>query len=101
MGDIDAARVDAAVLLGVAGQYQAVADDLDAAVRVHSAGLAFDGASAGRSYTGHGDAVRMSLDDIVLRLREWSRASAEIAAALRASAHRYVEADAHAASRVG
>jgi hypothetical protein len=34
-------------------------------------------------------------------LRQWSRASAEIAAVLRTSADRYAEADADAARRVG
>jgi len=41
------------------------------------------------------------VDHIVDQLRQWSRAAVEIAAALRASADRYAEADASAARRVG
>lgn len=100
MGESDAAGVDVAALCDVAQQYQAVADDIDDAVRTHLTGLAFDGAAAGRAYTGHGDALRTRVDDIVDGLRQWSRASEEIAATLRASAERYADADARAARRV-
>lgn len=101
MGGTSASRVDAATLLNVAQQYQVAADMIDAAVRTHLSGLAFDGAGAGRSYVAGGDAVRAAVDDIVNQLRRWSRASGEIAAALRASVDRYSEADAHAAGRLG
>ncbi len=98
---MDASRVDAATLLSVAQQYQSAADIVDAAVRTHLSNLAFGGAGAGRSYVAHGDAVRSAVDDVVNQLRRWSRASAEIAAALRVSVERYTEADAHAAGRLG
>ncbi|KUI16832.1 hypothetical protein AU193_21805 [Mycobacterium sp. GA-1285] len=98
---MDTSRVDAAALSSVARQYQAVADTVDAAVRTHLSGLAFDGAGAGRAYVAGGDAVRSAVDDMVNQLREWSRASAEIAGALRASVDRYAEADARAAERMG
>lgn len=101
MGQINAARVDLAAISGVARQYQAVADSIDAVVRTHLRNLAFDGAVAGRAYTGHGDAVRTGVETIVDRLWQWSRASAEIAATLRASAERYADADAGAARRLG
>ena len=101
MGETDAARVDVAALLAVAGQYQEVADSIDAALRTHLLGLAFDGASAGRAYVARGDALRAGVDGIVARLREWSRAATEIAVTLRASADRYVDADARAASWLG
>ncbi|OBB77352.1 Protein of uncharacterised function (DUF2580) [Mycolicibacterium flavescens] len=101
MGGTDAARVDAAALLSVARQYQGAADALDAAVRTHLSGLAFDGAGAGRSYAAGGDAVRSAVDDVVNQLRRWSRASAEIAVALRTCIDRYAEADARAADRLG
>lgn len=97
----DASRVDVAALLGVARQYQVVADIVDATIRTHLSGLAFDGAGAGRSYVAHGDAVRSAVEDIVNQMRRWSRASAEIAAALRVSADRYAEADTRAARRLG
>jgi hypothetical protein len=101
MGQPDAARVDVVALRGVASQYEAAADIVDAAVRSHLTALAFDGAAAGQMHAARGDALRYAVDDIVQQLRGWSRASAEIAAALRASADRYATADAHAARRVG
>ena len=101
MGEPDVARVDVAAVLAVARQYEAAADIVDAAVRTHLTGLVFDGAAAGRMHVARGDALRAAVDDVVDRLRQWSRAAAEIAAALRASADRYAEADARAARRVG
>jgi hypothetical protein len=101
MGEADAARVDVAALIGVARQYETVADIVDGAVRSHLSGLAFDGATAGRMHVARGDALRSAVDHVVDGLRQWSRASAEIAATLRASADRYAEADARAAQRVG
>lgn len=101
MGELNVARVDVGALLGVARQYDAAADILDSAVRTHLAALAFDGAVAGRAHVAGGDAVRNAVDRIADRLWDWSRACAEIAAALRVSADRYVEADAAAARRVG
>lgn len=101
MGETDAARVDVAALRGIAREYQGIADAIDDAVRAQLTALVFDGAAAGRLYTGHGDAVHTGVDDIVDGLRQWSRSSAEIAATLRASAERYAEADARAAQRIG
>ena len=101
MGQPDVARVDLAALHAVARQYEAAADIVEAAVRTHLTGLAFDGAAAGRVHVARGDALRMAVDHVVDQLRQWSRAAAEIAAALRASADRYAEAEARAASRVG
>ncbi|WP_326547833.1 type VII secretion target [Mycolicibacterium sp. ND9-15] len=101
MGEADASRVDVAALLSVAREYQVAADIVDAAIRTHLSGLAFDGARAGRAYVAHGEAVRSAVEDIVNQMRRWSRASAEIAVALRVSANRYAEADAHAAGRLG
>lgn len=101
MGETDATRVDVAALLSVARQYQAVAESLDAAVRTHLTGMLFGGAVAGRAYTGQGDAVRTGVNEVVNQLRQWSRAAAEIAATMRASADRYADADARAARRVG
>lgn len=101
MGQLDAARVDVAALHSVARQYQTVAEIVDGAVRTHLTVLGFDGASAGRLYVARGDAVRAGVDHVADRLRQWSRACAEIAAVLRASADRYAEADAVSARRVG
>ena len=101
MGEPDAAGVDVAALLGVARQYDTAAEIVDTAVRTHLAGLAFDGATAGRLHAARGDALRTAVDRVVDGLREWSRAAAEISSALRVSADRYVDADARAARRVG
>ncbi|MGX9790075.1 type VII secretion target [Mycobacterium sp. MMS18-G62] len=100
MGQPAAAHVDVAALLGVAHQYEACADIIDGVVRAHL-NLEFDGSGAGRMHVARGDALRAAADRIVDQLRQWSRASREIAAALRASADRYAEADARAAQRVG
>ena len=101
MGERDVARVDVAALLGVAGEYDAAADAVDAVVRTQLAGLAFGGAVAGRMHIARVEAVRVAVDVVVDRLGAWSRTSAEIAAALRTSAYRYDEADARSGRRVG
>ena len=69
MGERDVARVDVAALLGVAGEYEAVADAVDAVVRTRLAGLLFGGAAAGRMHVARGEAVRIAVDGIVDRLR--------------------------------
>lgn len=101
MGDVTAARVDAAALSSVAAGYDAVAADLDSLVRDRLHGPVFDGSSAGHAHVADGDAVRSAVDEVTDGLRRWSRASAEIAAVLRGSIDRYVVADARAAARVG
>ena len=101
MGQPDVAHVDVAALHAVARQYEAAADIVDGALRSHLTGLVFDGAAAGRVHTGRGDALRTAVDHVADQLRQWSRAAAEIAAALRASADRYSDADDRAARRVG
>jgi hypothetical protein len=101
MGERDAARVDVAALLGVAGEYEAIAEAVDAVVRTRLAGLQFGGATAGRTHTARGEAVRIAVDGVADQLRAWSRASAEIAATLRTTAHRYDEADIRAGRLVG
>jgi Excreted virulence factor EspC, type VII ESX diderm len=101
MGLPEVARVDVAAVHAVARQYETVADIVEGAVRTHLTGLVFGGAAAGRMHVGRGDALRAAVDHVVYQLRGWSRAAAEIAAALRASADRYAEADADAARRIG
>ncbi|RDH76029.1 ESX-1 secretion-associated protein [Mycolicibacterium moriokaense] len=101
MGEPDFARVDVAAVLDAARQYDNAADMLDAVIRNHLSGLRFDGAVAGRMHAAGGDAVRVSVAEVVDRLRQWARASAEIAAELRSSADRYVEVDARGAQRIG
>jgi len=101
MGQSEVARVDVAALHAVARHYEAAAHIVDGAVRTHLTGLVFDGAVAGRMHAARGDALRIAVDHVADQLRQWSRAAAEIAAALHASADRYAEADARAARRVG
>lgn len=101
MGELDLARVDVAALLGVARQYETIAEIVDDAVRNHLTGLAFDGACAGRMHVARGEALRGALGDVVGQLRTWSRAATEIASTLRGSADRYVEADSRAGRRIG
>jgi hypothetical protein len=101
MGEPDVARVDVALLRAVAGQYEAAGDIVDAVVRNHLLGQTFDGASAGRSHTAAGDALRRAVDEVADQLRQWSGAAAEIAAVLRAAADRYADADVRAAGRLG
>lgn len=101
MGQTGAARVDAGAVRALAREYETAALIVDGAVRTHLSDFTFGGAGAGRAYTAHGDALRAALDDVVVSLRLWSRAAAEIAAVLRASADRYQDADARAALRVG
>ncbi|TFV54837.1 ESX-1 secretion-associated protein [Mycobacterium sp. PS03-16] len=100
MGAADPARIDVVALTAIAARYDDAAGLVDTAVRTHLSALSFDGASAGRAYGGHGDALRRALDDLGYALSDWSRAASGIAAGLRASADRYTEADARAADRV-
>jgi uncharacterized protein YukE len=95
------AYVDADAVRAVANRFDDAAQLIDAAVRTHVARLAFDGATAGRAYTGHGDAVRLALNRLNGEVAQWARATAEIGAALRASVERYGEADLRAAARIG
>lgn len=101
MGDIETARVDVGALFDVADRYDAVADVVDGVVRTHVARLTFDGALAGRDYAARGDALRRAVGEVVDQMRVWSRASREIASALRTSGDRYVDVDAHGAVRMG
>lgn len=101
MGQPGAARVDVGALRAIAREYETAAQVVDGAVRTHLSDFAFGAACAGRAYVVHGDSLRAALDDVVMSLRQWSRAAGEVAAALRASADRYQDADARAAERVG
>ncbi|BBY28381.1 type VII secretion target [Mycolicibacterium sediminis] len=99
MGQLDAARVDVAVLRDVARGYDAVAEAVTGA-RSHLAGLTFDGAVAGRSHSARGDALRRAIDGIDATMRRWAETAAETATALRTSADDYVRTDDDAARRL-
>lgn len=91
------ARVDLAAVRAVAAEFDTTAGILDA----HLPQFGFGGATAGRLYAGHGDALRAALDRLADGLTAWSRASAEIGAGLRAGADRYQGSDDGAAARFG
>ncbi|HEU0190145.1 MAG TPA: type VII secretion target [Mycobacterium sp.] len=93
--------VDPAAICAVANRFDASAEIIDHAARTQLARLAFGGASAGRVHAAGGDAVRRALGRWDAELARWSRAGAEIAGALRASARRYADAELRAADRVG
>lgn len=100
MGERDAARVDTAVLLDVAGQYDAVADGLAAAVRTHLSRSSFGGAVAGRAHVAAGEALRHAVDDLDRELLTWSRSDAEIASAVRTSTDSYRAAELRGETRL-
>jgi Excreted virulence factor EspC, type VII ESX diderm len=95
------AFVDAAAVHAVANRFDDAAHLIDGAVRAHFGRLAFDGTTSGRAYIGQGDALRFAVHRLAGDLAQWVRASMEVAAALRASANRFADADQFAAARVG
>jgi Excreted virulence factor EspC, type VII ESX diderm len=97
MGERNSVRVDVAAVRAAADRFDSVADDLNRAARVS---LGFDGSVAGRGHTAEGDALRVALNQVLADLTGWARAAAEIAAALRAGADRYVDADLGATARI-
>jgi transposase-like protein len=100
MGQRDA-FVDAASVRAVANRFDASAELIDGAARIHLRRLAFDGSSAGQAHVARGDALRIALDRLSHELAQCARATVEIATALRVGADRYAEADLRAAARIG
>jgi hypothetical protein len=92
--------VDVAAVYAVADQLSAAAEMIDDAVANHLTWLAFNGALAGRAHAARGDALRAALERLAAELSRWSRATAEIGAALRAGAGRYADAELYAAARI-
>ncbi|OBH44672.1 hypothetical protein [Mycobacterium mantenii] len=93
-------QIDAPAAQRVANQFAMAAEFIDRAVSDHLSRLAFGGAGAGRDHTARGDALRIEFERLVAQVSQWSRASAEIAAALRSSAERYADAELYAAARI-
>jgi hypothetical protein len=93
-------EVDVAAVHRVADQLDTAAELIDGAVGNHLGGLAFGGANAGRAHAARGDALRVELDRLTAEVSQWSRAAVEIAAALRAGADRYADAELYAAARI-
>lgn len=93
-------QIDVPAAQRVANQFAVAAEFVDRAVSDHLVRLAFGGASAGRVHTARGDALRAELQRLAAQVAQWSRASAEIAAALRSSTERYADAEIYAAARI-
>lgn len=100
MGLSEPARVDIGVLLAAADRYAVAAEQIDDAVRSRLSALTFDGALAGRAYAAHGVALRGAVEELVEQLRHWSRAAAQISAALRVTADRFADSETRAAQRI-
>ncbi|CAJ1502763.1 hypothetical protein MU0083_003014 [[Mycobacterium] kokjensenii] len=92
--------LDPAALHAIADRLESTSAEIDTA-RIRLGGLVFDGRTAGRDHAGAGDALRATLQSWSPELARWSRASAEIAVALRAGLVRYTDAEAVATERVG
>ena len=93
-------RFDSPAVHTVADQLGAATELLDRAVGDHLARLAFGGSYAGRAHSPRGDALRVQLERLTAEVTQWSRAAAEVAAALRAGADRYNDAELYAAARI-
>ncbi len=93
-------ELDSSGIHRVADQLGAAAELLDRAVGDRLARLAFGGASAGRAHTARGDALRVQLERLTAEVTQWSRAATDTAAALRAGADRYADAELYAAARI-
>jgi len=83
-------RISAAALRAAADQFDASAEVLDHVARAQPPEFPVEGA-----------ALRRALDRLPVQLAQWSRASAEIACALRAGADDYADAETGAATRIG
>jgi Excreted virulence factor EspC, type VII ESX diderm len=92
--------VDIAAVHQVADQFSAAAELINCAIADHLASLCFSGANAGRAYSARGDALHGELERLATQLTQWSRASVEVAEALRAGADRYADAELYAAARI-
>lgn len=97
---IASTQIDVPAAQRVANQFAMAAEFVDRAVSDHLSRLAFGGGVAGRTHAARGDALRAELERLVAQVSQWSRASAEIAAALRSSAERYADAELYAAARI-
>lgn len=93
-------RFDSGEVRKVADQFAGAAELVDDAVRNHLSRLIFDGSCAGRAHVARGAAVRAGLDRLAVELAQWSRAAAEIAAALRCGEERYTDADLYASAGI-
>jgi Excreted virulence factor EspC, type VII ESX diderm len=96
----DRTEIDVTATRRIADQFDAAAEIVAGAANDHLARWAFGGAGAGQAHAARGDALRHQLERLAAQVSQWSRASAEIAAALRSSADRYADAELYAAARI-
>lgn len=94
-------HLEPAALRSVADCLDDTAAAIDAAARIRLGGLVFDGSAAGRDHVAAGEGLRRALDAWAPELTRWSRASGEIATALRAGLARYRHAESFASDRIG
>lgn len=99
MGSAGVTRVDTAGVRAMAREYETAGALVDAA-RNELGSLRFGGATAGRAYTAHADELSTAVAELSIALRLWSRATAEIAVALRQSTDRYGDAAARSADDI-
>ena len=91
--------MDTAGLRAMAREYETASAIIDAAV--HQLGsLRFGAPTSGRAYATLGGELSAALAELSTALRLWSRAAAEIAVALQASAIRYGAAAERSADQV-
>ncbi|MEO8814994.1 MAG: type VII secretion target [Mycobacterium sp.] len=93
--------VDSDALRTVADRFDAAAALIDGTAAVRLSRLTFDAASAGRAHAAGGAALRRAVDRWAGELTRWSRASAEVADALRTGVADYGDAERSAQDRVG
>ncbi|WP_167105771.1 type VII secretion target [Mycobacterium sp. DL592] len=89
-------RVDTAAAHAAAQRFTAAAQLLETAAR--TGGLSFSGSTAGRAHAASGERLHAALDEVRVQLAQWSRAAEEVAAALRAGAQQYADAELRAAA---
>jgi hypothetical protein len=93
-------EIDVPATHRIADQFCAAADIIDRALSDQLGRLAFGGVSAGRAHTARGEALHFEMGRLAAEVTQWSRASVDIAAALRTSADRYADAELYAAARI-
>ncbi|OMC08808.1 hypothetical protein A5735_20130 [Mycolicibacter heraklionensis] len=93
--------LEASALRSVADHCDAAAAAIDTASRIRLGELRFHGGTAGRDHVAAGETLRRALQAWVPELTRWSRASTEIAAALRVALVRYGQAEIAAGERLG
>lgn len=98
MGEPQTTHVDIGALRAVASRFDDAANLISRAGQVRPV---FDGTVSGRAHVAEGSEFRRTLDQLLVDVNLWARASAEVAVALRTGADRYRGADVSAAAGIG